>query len=72
LPLDALDKPVDSFLDYAIWLSVNDLAEPWLASIRDGSWKAVGREKQLEFGVRALEPALASAVFEACARAPRG
>ncbi len=64
LVLQALDNKVDSFLDYAIWLSINDLAEPWLAAIRDGQWKPEAHPKQLEFGVRALEPNLASEVLD--------
>jgi putative heme-binding domain-containing protein len=56
LVLQTLESPMDPFLDYAVWLSINDLSEPWLASIRDGSWKVEGHEKQLEFAVRALEP----------------
>ncbi|MDB6029309.1 MAG: hypothetical protein JWM68_5532 [Verrucomicrobiales bacterium] len=64
LVLQALDQPMDSFLDYAVWLSINELAELWVASIHDGSWKIKGHEKQFEFAMRAIEPRLASDVFE--------
>lgn len=63
LVLGALDKPIDSFLDYGLWLSVNDLAEPWIAAVQEGKWSAAGREKQLEFALKAFEPAKASAVL---------
>jgi putative heme-binding domain-containing protein len=63
LVLSVLDKPMDNFLDYALWLSVNDLAEPWIAAVKSGAWKAEGREKQLEFGLKAIEPSLASSVL---------
>ena len=63
LVLTALDKPMDSFLDYGAWLSINDLAEPWLAAVKSGAWKADGREKQLEFALKALEPSLAKVVL---------
>ena len=63
LVLSALEKPIDRFLDYAIWLSINDLAEPWVRSVQTGDWKLEGREKQLEFALRAIEPAHASVVL---------
>lgn len=63
LVLSALDYPMDRFLDYAIWLSINDLAEPWVKAIEDGQWKWDGREKQLEFGLKAIEPAQAGRVL---------
>src|SRR6266704_3559032 len=34
LALTVLDKPMDSFLDYALWLTINDLADPWIATIK--------------------------------------
>jgi putative heme-binding domain-containing protein len=59
LALSVLDRPMDPFLDYALWLTVNELAAPWLAAVRDGSWIIAGREAQLAFGLKAVEPALA-------------
>ncbi len=61
--LNVLNKPMDSFLDYAVWLSINDLAKPWINAITTGDWKPEGREKQLEFGLQAIQPELASAVL---------
>jgi putative heme-binding domain-containing protein len=63
LVLSALNKPMDRFLDYAIWLSINDLAEPWVKAVQSGEWKVAGREKQLEFALLAIEPAHASIVL---------
>jgi putative heme-binding domain-containing protein len=63
IKLNAEGKPEDPFLDYACWLSINDLAEPWLAALKSGAWKPEGREKQLEFGLKAIEPRLASEVL---------
>jgi putative membrane-bound dehydrogenase-like protein len=63
LALSAADRPLDGHLDYALWLTINDLAEPWLAALKSGAWKIEGREKQLAFGLRAVEPAKASAVL---------
>ena len=63
LVLSALDKPLDRFTEYAVWLSINDLAEPWTKAVQNGEWKSDGREKQLEFALRAIEPAYGSAVL---------
>jgi putative heme-binding domain-containing protein len=63
LVLSALNRPMDNFLDYAIWLSINDLATPWIEAIQSGAWAIEGREKELEFGLRAVEPRLASSVL---------
>jgi putative heme-binding domain-containing protein len=60
LVLTAVDMPMDTHLDYALWLSINDLAKPWIAAIEAGEWKPEGREKQLEFGLKAIEPELAT------------
>ncbi len=64
LVLTTLDKPLDPFLDYAAWLSINDLAQPWVAAVQSGEWKPDGREKQLEFALKAIEPALAGVVLD--------
>ena len=63
LVLSVLDKPMDPFIDYAVWLSINDLAQPWVAAVQSGEWKPGGREKQLEFALKAIEPSLASTVL---------
>jgi putative heme-binding domain-containing protein len=63
LVLSALDRPMDPFLDYALWLSINDLAEPWITALKSGEWKTEGREKQLEFGLKAIEPSRAASVL---------
>ena len=64
LVLEALDEPMDSFLDYAVWLSINELAEVWVSSVHNDAWKADGKEKQLEFAVKAIDPKLAGEVLE--------
>jgi putative heme-binding domain-containing protein len=63
LALSVLERPMDNFLDYALWLTMNELAEPWLAAVKSGAWRIGGREQQLEFGLKAVEPALASDVL---------
>ena len=63
LALSVLDRPMDPTLDYALWLTINDLSDPWIQSLRDGSWKTEGHEKQLEFALKAIRPEQASQVL---------
>jgi len=63
LVLGVLDKPMDKYLDYAVWLTINDLAEVWVKALQSGEWKLDGRENQLAFGLRAIEPRLAGQVL---------
>ena len=61
--LNGLNHPVDRFMDYALWLSINDLSEPWVNALRTGVWSPQGKEKQLEFGLQSIDPNLASDVI---------
>ncbi|MBP7140628.1 MAG: HEAT repeat domain-containing protein [Opitutaceae bacterium] len=63
LVLSALGRPMDPFLDYAIWQSINELAKPWLEAVKSGTWQIKGHEAQLEFALKAIEPADASQVL---------
>ena len=63
LALTILDQPMDAFLDYALWLTMNELATPWLGAVRSGAWSFQGREAQLAFGLKAVEPTLAVEVL---------
>lgn len=63
LALSILDQPMDPSLDYALWLTINDLAPLWVAAFESGAWKPEGREKQLEFALRSLPPNQASGVL---------
>ena len=63
LALSVLNQPMDPTLDYALWLTINDLADPWIAALQSGAWKPEGREKQLEFALKALRPEQASRVL---------
>jgi putative heme-binding domain-containing protein len=62
LALRVVDQPLDPFLDYAAWLTINDLATPFLRALEAGEWKpeTAAQEKQLEFALSAVEPNLAS------------
>ena len=63
LVLSVLEKPMDRFLDYAIWLSINDLVEPWVKAVESSEWKIEGRDKQIAFALEAIEPQHASVVL---------
>jgi putative heme-binding domain-containing protein len=61
LALSVLDKgAVEGHLEYALWLTINDLAEPWAAAVESGAWKIEGREKQLQYALKSIEPQLAT------------
>ncbi len=61
--LGILDKPMDRFLDYGLWLTVNDLSDVWIDAVQKGAWKPEGREKQLEFALKSIEPEQARLVL---------
>ncbi len=63
LALGALDKPMDPTLDYALWLTINDLSEPWIAALESGAWNPDGHGKQLEFALKAIRPEQAARVL---------
>jgi len=54
--LAMLEMPLDADLDYAIWLSMRELAPVWVQAVTSGAWSPEGREKQLAFGLGAIEP----------------
>ena len=71
IALTVLNQPMDPTLDYALWLTINDLAEPWIAALESGAWSPTGREKQLEFALKAIKPDQASRVLaKALAKQP--
>ncbi|MBT6239728.1 MAG: c-type cytochrome [Verrucomicrobia bacterium] len=64
LALSVLQHPMDRFLDYGLWLTINDLVDPWIQSIQNGTWDPIGKEAELEFGLSSIEPDKASKVLE--------
>lgn len=64
LALTVLDHPMDPTLDYALWLTINDLSVPFVEALQSGAWKPEGREKQLEFALRAIPAEQAGRVLE--------
>ena len=58
--LAMLEMPLDADLDYALWLSMRELAPVWVQAVTSGAWSPEGREKQLAFGLGAIEPRYAA------------
>jgi putative heme-binding domain-containing protein len=54
LALRALDRPVDRFLDYALWLTARELAPAWLPAVREGRFDFAGRPRHLLFALNAV------------------
>ncbi|OWK34880.1 PVC-type heme-binding CxxCH protein [Fimbriiglobus ruber] len=49
----ALDKPVDKWLDYGLWLTMRDLAPQWLDQVRAGTLDFNGNPRHLVFALEA-------------------
>lgn len=61
--LAVLETEMDPYLDYALWLTINELAEPWSAAVLDGTWSTDGRDTQLAFALTALLPKQAAPIL---------
>ncbi len=53
--LRALDRPVDKFLDYALWLTMRDLEPYWMPALREGKFDYGGDAHRLVFALKAVE-----------------
>ena len=51
--LQALDRPVDRFLDYALWLTARDLQPYWLPNLKAGKLAFDGKPEHLVFALQA-------------------
>ncbi len=54
IALKALEKPVDSTLDYALWLTVRELEPYWLPQFQAGRLTFGGDAKKLAFALNAI------------------
>ena len=50
----------DTFLDFAAWTSINELARPWLEDIAAQPSKVAGQEAALDAIVKAIDPGIAT------------
>jgi putative heme-binding domain-containing protein len=55
LALQALDKPVDKFLDYALWLTARELQTAWLPAFQKGQTDFGGNVRRLIFALQAAD-----------------
>ncbi len=54
LAMRALDKPVDQYLDYALWLTARQLQEQWLPEVQAGRFDFGGKPSHLVFALQAV------------------
>ena len=50
----ALDKPIDRWLDYAIWLSLRETKDHWLPDFKAGKFDFGGDPKKIVFALNAV------------------
>jgi putative heme-binding domain-containing protein len=53
--LGALDRAIDTFLEYGLWLTARRLAPLWLPEVRAGKFDFGGRPERLIFALRAVD-----------------
>jgi putative heme-binding domain-containing protein len=53
LAMQALDRPIDKFLDYALWLTARELAPHWLPHFQAGKLDFSRKAQQLVFALQA-------------------
>src|SRR5437868_1687165 len=53
--MQALDKPVDKFLDYALWLTARELEPLWLPLAQKGELDFGGDVRRLIFALQASD-----------------
>jgi putative heme-binding domain-containing protein len=54
LAMRALDRPVDKFLDYALWLTARELAPSWLTAVKQKQFDFGGHLGHLVFALQAV------------------
>ena len=59
--LKILDRPMDRFLDYGLWLTANELADSWIAEVTAG--RLASSARSIEFVLKAIEPAKATVLL---------
>jgi putative heme-binding domain-containing protein len=59
IAMQALDQPVDKFLDYALWLTARELEKAWLPELQKGKLDFGGNTRRLVFALQAIETAAA-------------
>ena len=52
IALVALDRPMDKFLDYGLWLTCRELEPYWMAALQEGKFDYGGNPRRLLFCFR--------------------
>ncbi len=68
IALKTLDKPMDRFLDYGLWLTMNDLAEPFVRGMQSGALNFQNKTTHAEFALRSLPPGQAASLISQLVR----
>ena len=58
--LRVIDQPMDRFLDYGLWLTINEQADRWMAGVLSGEDKLPDNPAHAEFALKAIEPGKAA------------
>ncbi|HEY1861196.1 MAG TPA: HEAT repeat domain-containing protein, partial [Gemmataceae bacterium] len=53
LAAQALDRPMDKFLDYSVWLTLRELQPAWLPALQKGDFDFHGNLRHLTFALQA-------------------
>ncbi|MFO0927801.1 MAG: PVC-type heme-binding CxxCH protein [Gemmataceae bacterium] len=54
IALRALDRPLDEYLDYSLWLTLRELEPAWLPALRQGQFDFGGNVARLAFALQAV------------------
>jgi putative heme-binding domain-containing protein len=54
IAMRAIDRPMDRFLDYAVWQTANDLQDVWLSAVKSGEDVFAGNAAHLTFALQAV------------------
>jgi putative heme-binding domain-containing protein len=66
IAMQALDRPVDRFLDYALWLTARDLQPSWLPALQAGELHFGGNARHLTFALQSAgSPAVVKPLLSA-------
>jgi putative heme-binding domain-containing protein len=53
--LEALDRPIDTFLEYALWLTARQLAPSWMPEVQAGRFDFSGHPRRLIFALQTVD-----------------
>ena len=66
--LEVLNQPVDKFLDYGLWLTMNDLSEPFVRGMQNGALNFKNKTTHAEFALSSLPPKQAAKLISQLVR----